>query len=113
MSQEIITKSGKMTKPKSKKLKLGLTIAVVSILVVGGGYFAYDQFAKPKDSGKRNAIAVKRADVDLAVLATGTIRPEQDVKISPKQTGLLKSLLVKQGDRVKKAKLSPRWMTAI
>ncbi len=94
-----------MTKPKSKKLKLGLTIAVVSILVVGGGYFAYDQFAKPKDSGKRNAIAVKRADVDLAVLATGTIRPEQDVKISPKQTGLLKSLLVKQGDRVKKGEI--------
>ncbi len=91
-----------MTKPRSKKIRLGLTIAVVSILIAAGGYFAFDQLAKPKDEGKRNTITVKRSDVDLAVIATGMIRPEQEVKISPKQTGLLKSLLVKQGDLVKK-----------
>lgn len=102
VNQEILTKTEKTSKAKSKKLRLAVILTLVSISVVVGAFFSYEQFFKPKEDWKRNTIEVKRSNIDLAVIATGMIKPEQEVKISPKQTGLLKSLLVKQGDLVKK-----------
>ncbi len=56
---------------------------------------------------KKDATTVKRGTATLKVVATGLIKPVREVKISPKQTGLLIARYVGQGDRVKKARSSP------
>jgi HlyD family secretion protein len=56
------------------------------------------------DAGK-NVVLVSRGSVDMRISATGIIRPFNQVKVSPKFTGLLKRLLVQQGDFVKRGQL--------
>jgi len=90
---------------KTSRKRNIVRIAVVTVLIAAAaaGGFAYmnnENQAKSKHA-KKNLIRVKRGPAELTVLATGIIRPVREVKLSPKQTGLLMKLNVKQGDRIK------------
>ncbi len=57
-----------------------------------------------KDNSKdwqKNTVKVERGSIDVRIIATGTVKPVSEVKVSPKSTGLIKALNVKQGDIVK------------
>ena len=41
----------------------------------------------------------------MRIIATGTVRPINEIKVSPKSTGLIKQLYVAQGDVVKKGQV--------
>lgn len=58
-------------------------------------------WSKGNSHWKKNTVVVERGTIEAHISATGVIRPFNQVKISPKQTGLLKKLLVQQGDHVK------------
>ncbi|HEY9868237.1 MAG TPA: efflux RND transporter periplasmic adaptor subunit [Candidatus Obscuribacterales bacterium] len=83
----------------------------LAVLLLAGGFAAviwadktwWHAFNKV-DMG-RDTVEVKRGSIDVRVSATGIIRPYNQVKISPKFTGLLKRLLVQQGDYVSKGQL--------
>ena len=93
---------------KASKKRTKMIWAVVALILAGGGGYYF--FGQPKvDSDwKKNTVKVKRGEADIKVTATGIIRPEREVKISPKTTGLLKELLVRQGERVKAGQLLAR-----
>jgi len=95
---------------RMKKASNKVWIAVGLLVLVALGTAAYFYFGQNKDSGdwKKNTVVVKRGKADMKVVATGIVKPEREVKISPKQTGLLKQLLVRQGDRVKAGQLIAR-----
>ncbi|MBX9567922.1 MAG: efflux RND transporter periplasmic adaptor subunit [Candidatus Obscuribacterales bacterium] len=86
-----------------------LLIIAGSLLITGTAgtsYYFWDQHNKQTTaSAGQNLVSVRKGPAELSVLATGTIRPTREVKISPKQSGLLKHLLVKQGDVVKKGQI--------
>lgn len=88
------------------KVWIGATVALV-LAATAGGYFFFGQ-NKVDSDWKKNTVQVKRGPADIKVVATGIIRPEREVKISPKTTGLLKELLVRQGERVKTGQLLAR-----
>jgi HlyD family secretion protein len=72
-------------------------------LVAGGGYVVYAQMnPAPKEAGKRRgqSVTVERTTLPITITANGTVQPEQSVNVSPKAAGILKRLLVKEGDRV-------------
>lgn len=98
--------------PKIKRLLFSRKAFVIgAIIVIAAGIAAalYFNFSgTSKEQSKKTVITVVRGPAQLSVLATGMIRPIKEVKISPKQTGLLKHLLVKQGDRVKKGQIIAR-----
>jgi HlyD family secretion protein len=84
--------------------KWRLGIILILALVGGGGYYAYTQMIAPtsqQGSRKRDrVISIKRTDLPIIVTANGTIQPEKSINVSPKSSGRLKSLLVKEGQSV-------------
>ncbi|MCY7367560.1 MAG: biotin/lipoyl-binding protein, partial [Chamaesiphon sp.] len=48
---------------------------------------------------------VERSNLTIAVAANGTVQPERSVNVSPKTSGILKQLLVKEGDTVQKGQI--------
>jgi HlyD family secretion protein len=71
-------------------------------LIVGGGYWVYQRSApaEPPAGQRPTVVRVERADLAVTVSSNGTVEPEQLVNISPKTTGIMTQLLVKEGDSV-------------
>jgi HlyD family secretion protein len=93
---------------KHLQIKKGLTPWISGFLatsiLAGGGYIAYSQLAvksRRETRRKEKTVAVERVNLPIAISANGTIAPERSVNVSPKTSGVLKSLLVKEGDTVK------------
>jgi len=90
-------------KPKDNAVKL-IVLLVVLLASAGLTYF----FVSNNSHGgaeKKDLVTVTRGNVDLKITATGVIKPVNEVKISPKVTGLLKRLYVVQGQSVKRGQL--------
>lgn len=79
-----------------------LAAAVVVVFASIVGFLLWQQQQQQSANASQATITVRRGSVDVKVSATGTIRPEMEVKVSPKQTGLIKKLFVKQGERMRK-----------
>ncbi len=101
MQQKTLTQTSTL---KSRTTNVRIVIMVVVLLAAAAGAFFYHQQSenatKVKEL-KKNVVIVKRGPAKLSVIATGLIKPVREVKLSPKQSGLLKELFVKQGDYVK------------
>jgi HlyD family secretion protein len=86
------------------KWRIGTLLILAAI--AGGGYYAYTQLTAPSNnnqtSRKRDRlVSLKRTNLAIIVAANGTIQPEKSINVSPKSSGRLKSLLVKEGENVK------------
>ncbi|KAM3114866.1 efflux RND transporter periplasmic adaptor subunit [Phormidesmis sp. 146-33] len=72
-------------------------------LLSGVSYVAYGQITQAnKQQARRNVqtATAERLTVPVTISANGTVQPERSVNMSPKNSGVLKQLLVKEGDRV-------------
>jgi len=82
-----------------------LILLLVLLSVAGGGYYFYTQLTAPSgnQSAKRRdrLVSLKRTNLPITVTANGTIQPEKSINVSPKSSGRLKSLLVKEGENVR------------
>ncbi len=90
-------------KPRRARIIKWLSIFVILGAIAGGGFLIYQTFfttTQPSRGNRRSAVNVERATLPITITANGTIQPELLINVSPKSTGRLKSLLVKQGDRV-------------
>ncbi|MGB8687570.1 MAG: efflux RND transporter periplasmic adaptor subunit [Microcoleus sp.] len=94
------------------QIKKGLTPWVSGLLaaglLAGAGYIAYDQLtvkSSRETKRKEKTVAVQRVNLPIAISANGTIAPERSVNLSPKTSGVLKSLLVKEGDSVQQGQI--------
>ncbi len=92
------------TKKKRASKRIWIICLAVVVAAAGGTYY-FMQGKGGNKEWKKDATMVKRGKATLRVIATGLIKPVREVKISPKQTGLLKELYVNQGDRVKKGQI--------
>jgi len=89
-------------KARPKLPKWALWLLAAGMLGVGG-YFAYNQYtASQRQEARRRVqtVTVDRSDTAITISANGTVQPAQSVNVSPKSSGVLKQLLVKEGDRV-------------
>lgn len=85
---------------------------VLWLLIAGtvgvGSYFGYNQYTATQRQASRRRVQtvnVDRADAAITIAANGTIQPAQSVNVSPKNSGVLKQLLVKEGDRVESGQI--------
>jgi len=87
-------------KKASFKMPLIIGLSVLIIAAIGGLIYYFVTSNATKD-WRKNIVKVERGPIDVRIEATGTIKPINEIKVSPKSTGLIKKLLVKQGDVVK------------
>jgi HlyD family secretion protein len=77
---------------------------LISLLISGIAYIAYHQLAiAPNQKAVKNLVTmpVQRQTLTIKISANGTVKPERSINLSPKNAGILKNLLIKEGDTVK------------
>lgn len=91
-----------------KELTPWISGLLAASLLAGAGYTAYSQLtvkSSRETRRKQKTFAVERVNLPITISANGTIVPERSVNVSPKTSGMLKSLLVKEGDRVEQGQI--------
>ena len=77
-------------------------------LLVGGGYGVYRlAVVIPAEQQKKQILTmpVERQTLPITISANGTVNPERSINVSPKNSGVLKRLLIKEGDSVKQGQI--------
>lgn len=85
---------------RSKRFKLVFFLATVAVLtaaifLASGSLFHADDSIPPD-----RLVEVKRGDLALSVVATGSVIPVTTVELKSKASGLIKQILVDEGERV-------------
>lgn len=102
---------GKMTLSKLwylRKVPRWLLGFLLIGLMLGGGLIAFRQWVVLPRQAQQNRLPsaqVQRMNLTLTVSANGTVAAERSINISPKNAGVLKRLLVKEGDVVKQGQI--------
>lgn len=92
-----------------KKAKINWLSWLIILGILGGiGYTIYYQVTvRPRQEASSRVVtrSVQRQTLAITVSANGTVKPERSVNLSPKNSGILKQLLVKEGDVVKQGQI--------
>ncbi len=85
------------------KWLLGLSL----FLLAGVSYLAYHQLVKRQQQANQRmaVVPLERTNFSITVSANGTTEPEHVINVSPKNAGIMTSLLVKEGDFVSKGQV--------
>lgn len=79
---------------------------LVLILAVGiVGYFGWKWFQKGKEGDKFSEAQVIRGDLEVNVLATGIVQPENRLELKPPIAGRVESILVQEGEQVRRGQI--------
>ncbi|HEY9802122.1 MAG TPA: efflux RND transporter periplasmic adaptor subunit [Leptolyngbyaceae cyanobacterium] len=92
-----------------KKAKINWLSWLVVLGILGGiGYAIYYQVAVvPRQEARSRVLTqgLERQTLPITVSANGTVKPERSINLSPKNSGILRQLLVKEGDVVKQGQV--------
>ncbi|MBI3535382.1 MAG: efflux RND transporter periplasmic adaptor subunit [Deltaproteobacteria bacterium] len=80
----------------SKKL---IIVSILCLVLLGGG-FLWMTLQKKSDLYK--TVIVKKGNIDITVLSTGVVQPENRLGIKPPITGRIEKIFVKEGQKIKK-----------
>jgi HlyD family secretion protein len=108
--KEAVTYQDKKNKKKFRftGIRRWLILLIALSILGGGGYAIYRQtIVTPtlKERRSRLTTPVSRQNLTITVSANGTIQPMMSVNVSPKTSGVLKTLFVKEGDVVKQGQV--------
>ncbi|MGJ5673112.1 MAG: efflux RND transporter periplasmic adaptor subunit [Nostochopsis sp.] len=92
-----------------KKVKITWFPWLIIVFLVGSiSFLVYRQLVVvPTQEARRKTLTlpVEKQTLSIKVSANGTVKPERSINISPKNSGILKKLLVKEGDTVKQGQI--------
>lgn len=97
--------------PRSKRVWYYITIAVV---LLGLGAFFYNRSRLQDIETKANAFrdsTIARGDISITIRSTGSVAPENRLEIKPPIAGRVQTVLVKEGERVRKSQILA-WMSS-
>lgn len=81
-----------------------ITWAVVAVLVLGGGgYYYWNQSKQNQVTYKR--LPLKKGNIEVTILATGTVQPENRLEIKAPVAGRMEQVLVREGQKVYKGQV--------
>jgi HlyD family secretion protein len=76
-------------------------LVAAGVVVAGSATYIIVERATPRIDVAKLTVPVEARDLTLRINASGKVVPIQSVNVSPKTAGVLKNLLVDQGDRVR------------
>ncbi|MBY6092074.1 efflux RND transporter periplasmic adaptor subunit [Maritimibacter alkaliphilus] len=82
-----------------------LKIAIVLLLLGGGGYAVWSQFFKPEPPVQLTTAPVARGTVEETVLASGIIEAQQLISVGARVSGQVETLAVTLGQQVQEGDL--------
>ncbi|HWQ40914.1 MAG TPA: biotin/lipoyl-binding protein [Desulfosporosinus sp.] len=88
--------------------KKWMTIGLVSVLVLGGGYWAYKHFATKTAVTANITAKAKIGNVSKVITATGTVNFPHSIPLQFSNNGQVVELNIKDGDSVKKGQVLAR-----
>jgi HlyD family secretion protein len=94
--------------PTWLKLPLKSRWLIGSLLLMGlasGSLVALRSVSSPNSSQQMLTAAVERQSLPVTITANGTVNAERSINLSPKSAGVIKTLLVKEGDRVRQGQV--------
>jgi HlyD family secretion protein len=77
-----------------------LILLVAGIILAGALFIFYGRSNSAKDGDAERVAVVKRGDIMLKVIETGSVEPATVVELKSEQSGQVKQLFVNAGDRV-------------
>lgn len=87
----------------SKTGRLALILLIVLLLVVGAGVALW--LSDSQQAAPPLTETIGRGDIEINVMATGSLKPSLQVNVGAQVNGQLTKLYVKQGDRVTRGQL--------
>ena len=97
-----------MSQQSKKSSRKWIWIGLV-ILVIGAGVIVWKNTQKTKTTYKE--FVVKRGDLEITILATGTLQPENRLSIKAPLAGRIDQVLVTEGVRVRRGQIIA-WMSS-
>jgi macrolide-specific efflux system membrane fusion protein len=91
----------KTAKKSNKKLLLGILVLV--LVGAGWGYYAYNK--KKNEAITYKFLPVKRGDLEVTILATGTVQPENRLEIKAPVAGRMDNIYIREGEKVRKGQI--------
>ncbi len=82
-----------------------ILVTVLILAVAGGGVYYWKYKKAQSKEEKFKPVTVDIGTITISVLATGVVQPQNRLEIKPPIAGRIESLLVKEGDRVKKGQI--------
>ncbi len=99
-----------MNQAKSKsRLKLWIILGVVVVLGAGGWYYYKKKKSVP--AATYTEAQATREDLQITILSTGIVQPENRLEIKPPIAGRVEEVLVAEGQEVKKGQILA-WMSS-
>lgn len=85
------------------KKKIGLWAGV--ILLAAGGWGIWKWIEKKNEPPPFREVQASRGDLEIMVLATGIVKPENRLELKPPIAGRVESILVEEGQSVKRGQI--------
>lgn len=83
--------------------------AVAVIILAGGGYYFWNK--EKAQTPKYREIPVTTGDLEITILATGTVQPKNRLEIKAPVAGRIEQILVKEGQQIRKGQILA-WMSS-
>lgn len=87
------------------------TLIIAVAVVVAGGVGAYFALGRGKTDVRYQEHIVKKGNIALTILSTGTVQPENRLEIKPPIAGRVEKVLVDEGQKVRKGQILA-WMSS-
>jgi HlyD family secretion protein len=104
--------SASTTKSPKKSLKIVLSrkwlrfaVPLIFLLLIPGGIGARLWNSVQRSPTTSNTQPVERQTIAMTISANGTVNAERSINLSPKSAGVIKTLLIKEGDRVRQGQV--------
>jgi len=85
---------------RSKRFKIVFFLVIAVIIIAAGALTSKALLSKPDPISEDRLVTVERGDLARSVVATGSIIPITTVALKSKASGLVKNILVEEGDHV-------------
>jgi macrolide-specific efflux system membrane fusion protein len=86
-------------------------LALIVLIITGAGFGAKYYFQKNESDVQLRENKVERGNIEITILSTGTVQPENRLEIKAPIPGRVEKILIKEGDYVKKGKILA-WMSS-